>query len=257
MPIERDYRIIDIDGRDLNISYTGNKITLPQEIQETVDKHWEDISAGNKHFFNGEIFTIESFEEANHELNIKISKTDFAHYIATRRKIITDNKYQCHVAYGTIVVKTSDDYFIMGETSADTAHPNRLQFIGGAIDNNDIAEDGRTIDITKNAVREMKEELGLEINGAELNPLFLKFGGNNRNSIGVIFLINSELDSSEIKSLFNANNQRQAANGELVEMNDLTFLKADINAIDEFKKTNTKEIKSYMLDVLRRATPKA
>ncbi len=252
----RDYKLIEIGDRDLNITYSGKKLEPPTNLQTAIDNHWQEISSGNKHFFNGEVYTIESFEQSATEINIETILTDFAYYIAIRRKIINDPKHQCPVTYSSVVIKTSDDYFIMAENGVNTAHPNRLQFIGGGIDNKDLTEDEVTFNIRDNAIREVKEELGLDINNAQHKsilhpPTFLKLGGNNRKSIGIIFLITTSLNRAAIRAIFEANNKKIADNNELIEIKELTFLKADISIIDEFEKTNTKEIKRYMLDVLR------
>lgn len=258
--MEPNYKLIDINNRKVNITYTGKVLTPSENIKLAISKHWEEISKDKKFFFNGEIFSIDSFEENDNELNIKIDRTNYAHYLADRHKVPEVKDYPCHVAYSCVIIETSDNYFVMGENTNDTAHPDRLQFIGGAIDNDDLMDDGVTIDIKGNAARETEEEIGISTNNAEysaeLEPIFLKLNNNEYNSIGVIYLLKTSLDKAMIKDIFDKHNEKLALNDELIEFKDLIFVKTDIESINEFERTNTKEIKDYMLEALRQLCKK-
>jgi len=140
--------------------YSGERITLPNSVIEQIEKYWLELISSGKNFRRGDVFTISKVNEKNGEISVEISLSDYAHYLATINGKI-DKEYACRVVHSSVMIETLDGEFIFGEMGGDTALPGRIQCIGGGITREDLSNDGKTIDIEKNAANEMAEEVGL------------------------------------------------------------------------------------------------
>src|SRR5699024_7807133 len=69
-------------------------------------------------------------------IHIKVSRTDYAHYLHTIRNGITDHE-GCKIVYGAGLVETKDSKFVIGIMGRHKANPNRLHCVGCRLDQKD------------------------------------------------------------------------------------------------------------------------
>ncbi|NME06509.1 hypothetical protein HF876_11725 [Psychrobacillus sp. BL-248-WT-3] len=97
-----------------------------------------------------------------------------------------------------------------------TANPDRIQLVAGGLDKNDI-EEGH-INIHKNIIREIQEELGINLTKimclSPLSPWLIKRGGQ---SLVLINRVTIDLTSQEVKEIHKHYKNELYSKGELPE----------------------------------------
>lgn len=251
----KDYELITINDRELNIKYSGVTLAIPSYVRKAIDKHWLKITAEQGFLFNGDVFPVKRILINNDRISIKIRRSDYAHYMATRNDIVEVQHDPCNILYTGIVLQTSDNYFALAETAVHTSKPDRIQLIGGNVDADDINED-KTVNIDGNAAKELFEEIGLDVNnpdhGISLKPTILKKANNPKTTTGIFYLAKTALDRTAVKNLLSKHNDELRQKNIKVEIKELIFVENDAAAIKDFSATNVKTIKNYIIEVLEK-----
>ncbi len=181
------------------INYSGEKIILPEDIVSKIEKYWTELIESGKSFKRGDVFTISMIEEKEGEVSIEIALSDYAHYLATINGII-DEKYVCRVVHSSVMIETIDGELVFGEMGGSTALPGRIQCIGGGITREDLSDNGKIIDIEKNAANEMAEEVGLFVNNpqqvSEFYPWAIVESGPH-DFLGVVYWAKTPMNISD------------------------------------------------------------
>ena len=241
---------------NINVYYSNEKIILPKEYSDEVEKYWNSLLQGGKKFFRGDSYTITKIETNADCVNIYVQLTDYAHFLYTIYKN-TYTEHDCRVIYTSVLIKTSDKKFILGEMNTGTAFPDKLGFIGGGIDKNDIK--GNSLDLDHNIEKEIFEELGIDVRDKnivkELKPCFFKNGGHN-NFLSAIFKMDLLIDENQFRDIFNNYKQRLISEGETPEIRSLIFIQADIKSVNDFINNDTREKDSNVIPTLIAATSK-
>ena len=245
-----DVIIQDIVDKKIEVLYNNDKISLPLNIQEQIENYWLKILKDGKVLRRGDVFGISVAETRNSKINIEVKLTDYAHYIATLNNII-DKKYWCKVIYTAALVETLDKKIIIGEMGPDTSTPGRLQFPGGGIDKDDLEKNN--INLKKNISKEIKEELGIDINYKEytsyFKPHFLKTGGTH-DFYAVIFKVELNLDQNKFIKLYNNYTETLKLKNITPEFNSLLFINNDPEEIVKFLGNNNQSKVDYLLSLL-------
>lgn len=166
---------------------------------------------------------------------------------------IIDKKYFCKIIYTAALVETLDKKIIIGEMAQNTSTPGRLQFPGGGLDKNDIEKNN--INLKKNIIKEIKEELGIDINSKEqvryFKHQFLKTGGGIHDFYAIIFKVVLNLDQNKFIKVYNNYTETLKLNRIIPEFNSLLFLKNDPEEIENFLHTNNKLKVDYLHSLLQ------
>jgi len=245
-----DYKLIDIADKKLNVIYTGKRIYIPSEVTEVVNTEWAKFEKTHPNLYNGDVFCISNININEQEINIEISQTKFALLGTTKYKLPDIcNDYIKSSIFTATLLKTKDNFLVIAEGSNQALHPGRLKFIGGLIDESDIV-DGKVYS-EYGAIRELAEELGIKASFNMLSPAFLKIDNDRRYPTGIIYLVNLEFDKESVIEIFNKHDSYLKNKYMEREILSPVFIPANIEAIDKFEAENTKEIKNYVLDILR------
>lgn len=161
-------------------------VELPKKIRHVVEKHWESLIHSGKRYWNGPMFFLKRIDRCDRECPVlSVAETDYAHYLAIVHRKIPEKYTRCFM-YVSVLLKTSDDFFIFGEMAEHTVSPGKVLCAGGGIERRYLFPDG-SFDIRGNAGGEFKEELYLDIEDSDevecFRPLFLKTGGDG--NIGI------------------------------------------------------------------------
>lgn len=179
------------------------KMNLPVELREKIDIFWQEQLQKNPHLFNGIVWNVTKMEERPMEIELTVEKTDYAHYLYDERHGIED-EHACHNLCSGALVKTKDNFLILGELDETTSYPRCLQVAGGGIDEKDRVAD--TFDMVKTAQRELKEEMNLDLQ--DKNQIesygfsYLEMPEGERHSYSVILKAKSNLTADQIEEHF-------------------------------------------------------
>ena len=245
-----DVIIQDIVDKKIEVIFVNEKISLPLNIQEQIDNYWLKLLNDGKTLSRGDSYAISAIETGKSKLKIELKLTDYAHYMATLNNII-DKKYVYKVIYTAALVETLDNKIIIGEMAQNTSTPGRLQFPGGGIDKNDIEKNN--INLNKNIIKEIKEELGIDINSKEhvryFKQHFLKTGGSH-DFYAIIFKVELNLDQNEFIKVYNNYIETLKLKSIIPEFNSLLFLNKDPEEIVNFLHNNNEPKVDYLHSLL-------
>ena len=180
-------------------------------------------------YYNGEIFTVTNIEETTTSYLIEIGKAKYADLIyATKNQDLL-----IWSLYAAIIFQTKDNYYLLIRNNH-----KELSFIGGMASEEDFQE--QTFSPTFCLKRELKEELGIDLNNKEIVPdykiSYLKVPGDNKltyHSFGIIFTGSLNYTKEELQSYFEAN--KEYFDHEITEL----YFYSKENAL-EFKKMRKK-----------------
>jgi len=105
--------------------------------------------------------------------------------------------------YASALIRTSDEFLIIGEMGDRTFSPGKLQFVGGGLDRDCIK--GNELDIRKCIINEIHEELGLPSDGrnimGDVTPRYLITGGKH-GFLSVVFKTKLKISRKAFKDLY-------------------------------------------------------
>lgn len=221
-------------SNNIKVYYTNKRKLLPVVYSEKVKKHWETLLSSGKSFFNGDVFTIDKIETSQSAVNIFVGLTDYAHFLYSINKNSHEDE-DCRVIHTSVLIVTNDNKFAIGEMNEGTAFPNKLQFVGGGIDKNDIK--GETLDLEHNIKKEILEELGIDSEDKtivrSLQPCYLKSGGDD-NFLSAIFKMELLIGEGRLRSLLKKHNESLELTNKMQEIRSLIFVDATKEAVREF-----------------------
>lgn len=132
-----------------------------QQYQFTGDEEqkiaqWREQNRGK--YTENTIYALVAMERVKKNLKIKYGSVLYSQYAASR---MVPGLRTTPVAVPISVVITKDHYIVMGRMNDDTLSAGVVQFVGGALDKNDLDEKGN-LSLDNNVRRETKEELGVQ-----------------------------------------------------------------------------------------------
>ncbi len=216
--------------KSINIKYTGQLLNLPKDLKEKIQEFWNLAVKETPTLYNGEYFAVEDVEETDKELIMKVSKTNYSHYLYDERIGINNEEYRCVAPWSGILLLSSDNYWTFGQTSKKTSFPNGFQISGGGIDKKDII--GANIDIVQNLKRELKEELNLNLDEIKYEFQYIEYPNNKRNAYGFIAIGKLNMSKDELYNHFKQYQKFLIQNNLEIEFDNLVFLKKG-NAVRE------------------------
>lgn len=165
--------IKNIENKKLTITYKDERVVLPKELREKIDKHWEEYVNKNPNLWNGDVTRVSEYSEVNNEIKILCQKTDYAHYLYEERNGLPNEYASVNISAGCLL-ETNDGYYLIGELDEKMSYPHMLQVSGGNVDKNDM-ENG-VVDIMKTISREVMEEVNIDLNNSDqVSNLVLKY----------------------------------------------------------------------------------
>ena len=209
--------------KSINLEYTGQNINLPKNLNDKIEEFWSKAIIETPSLYNGEYFSVEKAIETDNEIIMKVSKTNYAHYLYDERIGINDEKYRCICPWSGILLITNDNYWVFGQASKKTSFPNGFQISGGGIDKKDIYN--TKIDLTQNLKRELKEEMNLNLDEINYKFQYIEYPNKRRNAFGFIAVGKLNMSKKELQNHFIQYCKYLKNNNIEIEFNNLIFLK--------------------------------
>jgi 8-oxo-dGTP pyrophosphatase MutT (NUDIX family) len=233
-------------SKAIHIRYTGEMVTLPPDIRQKIDAHWQELILNNEHLFNGEAFTVISTVETPDAVSITLDQTDYAHYLYSHQ--VRDlGEYAVRIIHSATLVYVADGKIIFGSMGPHTSRPNVIQCSGGGLDNDDITDD--VVDIEHNTAKELREELGIDVSDSaqvtEFAPTYLKEGGF-ADTITVVFTVHLKATSQEFLQNYDKFAHQLRGQGEEPEFGELFCLNPDRKTIQDFVAKHQNRFDEYM-----------
>jgi len=235
----------------LRIRYSGEMVTLPPDIRQKVDAHWQKLMLANPNLFNGEAFTITSVHETPDAINLTLDQTDYAHYLYSHQ-VRGLGEFAVRIIHSAALVFTADGKIVFGSMGRQTSRPGVIQCSGGGLDNDDIT-DGN-VDIEHNTAKELREELGIDVHDssqvAEFGPAYLKEGGF-ADTMTVVYVAHLQMPNAEFLQKYDQFARQLRAQGEEPEFGELFCLSPDRKTIKGFVAKHQERFDEYMPILLK------
>lgn len=149
-----------------------------RERAREIAAHWAGMVAAKPALFDGRVLLGHSLEHAPEnggQLRAKYFETAFSAFMAWRdfgfpgRRVFN--------GFAMAALRSADGAFLLGEMGAHTASAGMSYFPAGTPDLDDIV--GNMVDLAGSVRRELREETGIEIAGADLDPVWtiVRLGG--------------------------------------------------------------------------------
>lgn len=224
---------------------------LPEEVARKVSEHWQRLIEAKPRMRNGEVFTATKVEDEANGLRVELAETDYAHYMYSHQ--LGDlGEYTVRIIHSAVLVITTDNKLVFGAMSEHTSRLGVIQCCGGGIDHNDIT-DG-VVDMKHNAVNELHEELGIDVQDKErvanFTPAYLKFGGPT-GKMTVVYTLRLNQNSEEFLKAYDAFATYLRATSEEPEFGKIFTLDRDKQIVNQFISDHADKLDEYMPILLR------
>lgn len=222
---------------------------LPHSLHVAINSYWESLIESGKTFHRGDIFCIKEIKETKNELHVTLHKTDYAHFLYTKKYKMQD-QYNCRAIVANGLLITNDNYIILGQMNNQTASPGRIQFIAGGIDQSDLR--GNKVDIFGSLIREANEEIGLDLNDHNLvlkvEPKYIVHWG----SVALIYLIQLNMNSTEFQTAYEQFETYLDEKDIKPEFSSIVLLSADYKSVSEFLDKDDRPKLEFLGPVLKK-----
>jgi len=224
--MRRTENMINKLNKPIEIILSKDKIKLPKELEENIDKFWEETMKENPNFYDGDDILVEKMEEEENKIVLSAKMTQFSHYLYDERIGIEESDFWCSALWGGILLITNDNYFVLGEKAENTSTPLCLEDSGGSADELDV-EDGK-INIVKTIERELKEEMNLELNNPsqilEYKIKYLEVPEGKRHAYGILAVGKLNMTKIEMQEHYQKYLDKLTDNKEAIEFKSVKFI---------------------------------
>lgn len=239
--------------KEVEIVYTEKDVQLSAIRKQEIEKFWKEVNQDSA-FHRGEVFHVDSMIEEEHKYKIMLKWTDYAHYLHTIRNHIRDEE-RCRIVFGAALVETKDGKFVFGEMANHTAHPGRLQCVGGGLSFED--KKGKHFDMKQSVQRELQEELAVDPDKhiEKMKPVYLKSGGIY-GAFVILYDVKLKITQKELMNIYNDFTDELSRKGEKPEFQTVIFIENNRKAIDHFFENDTRRWEDYVEPLLKRMARK-
>jgi hypothetical protein len=123
----------------MTIRFGGSKVSLPADVRQKIDQHWQQLIQANPRLHNGEVFTVTAVADTVDELQIELAETDYAHYLYSRQ-VGGLGEFTVRIIHSATLVIATNNKMIFGAMAAHTSIPGVIQCCAGGIEHGDIRE---------------------------------------------------------------------------------------------------------------------
>lgn len=239
-------------NKKLVVRFNDRKIELPKKWQDKVNDYWQSLIESGKKYTRGDVFTVVKNKELDHEYQILVEKTDYAHYLYCQNVNSEMDGYGIRVIFTSCLVETSDNKIIFGKMGEHTARAGIYQLCGGGVDSSDI-KDG-IFDFLGNISKELKEELDIDVGDEsrvnEIDATYLKQGGETK-KMAVVFRVKLNEVSEDFLRKYDLFAQGLKDEDKNPEFGEIIVLEKSKNDIKNFFNQHRNECDEYMEPLLR------
>ncbi len=166
-------RSLDVPAVDLLV---GAPLDPTPAEKAAVEADFARRLAANPTLWNGPFYLFDQVAVIDGTLRARARPTDFATFMLWRAASEPDPRF-AHM-FPVPAVTTTDDRLLVGLMGPQTANPGRVYPPSGSFD--PLDEDGGRLDPVANMVREVREEVGLDIAGLPADPGFTVYSNGPR-----------------------------------------------------------------------------
>lgn len=243
--------IIEI-SKPVNIIVEKEKAELPQNLEKQIKLFWKDVIKQNPNFWDGDAICVQNFEEFQDKIVLTCRKTNYSHYLYDERIGIKDKKYWGSCLWGGILLRTKDNYYVLGEMAEDTSTPLCIETPGGGVDKADIEQ--QRVNIIKTIQRELKEELNLELDNmkqiTKYRIKYLEIPEEKRHAYGVLAVGDLEMTKLQMEEHYNTYLKYLQNNKSEIEFKSVQFFSFE-NAYEVLKNMKNPK-RNYIFEVLKK-----
>ena len=164
--------MIDVDTP---IAVAGFELTVTESLdpdpveRAAIAETWRTARAATPQLWNGSFFLFEAVGVVDGRLRATARPTDFATFLHWRAEAVPDPRFR-HL-FPVAALTSADDRLLLGVMSGTTANPGLAYPPSGSFDAADRV--GDRLDPLANTVRELTEEVGLDLAATVADPGFL------------------------------------------------------------------------------------
>ncbi len=144
----------------------------PLENEPAVEADWQKRLAANPRLYDGQTVLATRMLVENGEFSAVCRPIRYAgllHFLGLREAEAMATPWRHVYAWPALI--SSDGFAMMGRMATHTANAGRIYFPSGSLEAGDFV-DGAA-DLTRNIARELREETGLDLQEAKLEPHWL------------------------------------------------------------------------------------
>lgn len=236
----------DIPASDLQVVHTPQVRTLEEEcgvfcdsmlegcIDEEKRRIKEDQNRGNKKRVDGTLFSLNWFRiNPSSSRTLKLCDVKYSTYQGLKNRINHDGEERGHTLTRVVpmigIAETIDNMLVLGHREGSHMAGKYLSPAGFAIHESRVSSEF----FTDTTVKEIEEELGVEIQPECVRYVGLTSGDDSRNST-VVTYARLPCDTGEVERRFRELNEGLIKNGKKVEHKHLLYLPSDLSSITEF-----------------------
>jgi hypothetical protein len=216
------------------------------EIEELIYQTWNEMETKaktkNHLLWNGKSLRLDDLKLENEDLTLFTSPTDYKTRASLELNISkVENLGLQYLSAGLAIggfIETKDGFYIFNQRSDKSVDGNRVDFIGGVMDNIS-AKDG--LDLLKHDYLEIKEEINVSKNEIESIIILGLILGDSGN---VIFITSTKLNITfeDLQKLFEQKHDEEVFELVKVKDQDLEFF---INQIGRYKPLALELLKTH------------
>lgn len=232
------------------VKKTGKGLILSKEQNNKVLNYFTSLIESGKTFTNGKLNTVTNiYLDELGQIVFNVSKTDYAHYLYSFDNENTDVPNCVSVAC-SVILKTTDDYLVFAKMASNTQFPNKIKFIGGAIDDLDIVVDRFNL---KNCIdRELKEEIGLsvrELSSTRLKEPIYIITRDELSFFNFLYIIDIDMDRKTLTNKFNKY-KLSISDKNQAELSDIIMVKNKFEDLKTLLSNNSYSFISYFAETM-------
>jgi 8-oxo-dGTP pyrophosphatase MutT (NUDIX family) len=187
--------------------------------QAAIEASWHRRQATNPHLWNGAAFLFDqSAVAADGGFEAEGSLSDFASFLHLRDTGTLGHAYHHLFPVGALV--TADRRLVIGEMSAKTANSGKFYPPSGSFDASDLV--AGNLDCLGNIVREVVEEIGLDLDRSALTPNWVVMGSGVGRS-AIVTVIQLDIPAAAVERIARAH----LAEDPEEELADIVFVPLD------------------------------
>ena len=237
--------------KEIRIRFSGNKVKLPEMLNQEIEKHWQGLISNNPKLFNGEVFTVTNVSETDKTINVDIDETNYAYYLYDIRRN-GPGPSGIRLIHSSVIPITSDSKILIGSMNDHTKLPGNVQFCGGGLDFDDIKDN--EVDIDHNTKKELGEELGINSSNTQvvesLKKSFIKFGGYT-DTIVVYYILRLNITAEDFQNRYDKFVEYLKTKEELPEFKKIFVIDFKTQELEKFVVQHADHLEEAVPDIFR------
>jgi 8-oxo-dGTP pyrophosphatase MutT (NUDIX family) len=165
--------------------------------REAIEMNWRQRCAENPAFFNGTVHLLREHSFEGPAFRAVLVRTPFKEFLYWKDTGYPDSRV--FDVFGSALLRSCEGHVILGRQREGNLNAGLVYLPGGFIDERDVSPDGR-VDISRSILRELSEEIGLELHLVEQQPGFMVSFAGQLASIAAEF--RSPLPAAQIVERF-------------------------------------------------------